>query len=160
MNCKQEDHRSDRSDFGADEIDSSRPCRTERSASPDRFVYLPRPDRRRQDRVGARAGGVPVRKRRCAGANRYVRIHGEVRRQPSDRSASGIRRLRRGRTAHRESAPSPLFSRAAGRNRESASGCFQHPVAASRRRQSDRLVRTQGRFPQHGDHHDVQRRHA
>ncbi len=56
----QEDRRSGRGDHGAHPVDSPRPCRTQRPASSDRLVHLPWSDRRRQDRVGARVGGVLV----------------------------------------------------------------------------------------------------
>ena len=41
----------------------ARPGRAQGPAPADRLVPLPRPDRRRQDRAGARAGRVPVRRR-------------------------------------------------------------------------------------------------
>ena len=47
----------------------------------DRLVPVPRPHRRRQDRAGARAGRVHVRRRAGDGAHRHVRVHGEARRR-------------------------------------------------------------------------------
>ena len=46
----------------ADAVDP-RPRRAQGPEPADRLVHLPRPDRRRQDRAGARAGRVPVRRR-------------------------------------------------------------------------------------------------
>ena len=48
---------------------------------------------------------VPVRRRARARAPRHVGVHGEAHRGPPDRRASGLRRLRRGRPAHRGGAP-------------------------------------------------------
>ena len=45
---------------------------------PHRLVPVPRADRRGQDRAGARAGRVPVRRRARHGAHRHVRVHGEA----------------------------------------------------------------------------------
>ena len=44
----------------------------------DRHVPVPRPDRRRQDRAGACAGGVHVRQPGRDGPDRHVRVHGEA----------------------------------------------------------------------------------
>ena len=54
---------------------------------------VPGPHRRRQDRAGQGPGEDPVRRREQHGAHRHDRVHGEVLRLPSDRSASGICRL-------------------------------------------------------------------
>ena len=48
--------------------------------APDRLVHLPRPVRRRQDRAGAHARRVPVRRRGRDGPHRHVGVHGEARR--------------------------------------------------------------------------------
>ena len=55
------------------------------------------PTGRRQDRAGARAGRVPVRRRGGADPRRHVRVHGEVLGVAPGRRASGLRRLRGGR---------------------------------------------------------------
>ena len=60
----------------------------ERSQAADRLVHLPGTDRRGQDRTGARAGRIPVRRRARHGAHRHVRVHGEARRLAVDRRAS------------------------------------------------------------------------
>ena len=71
-------------------------------SDPDRplgsFMFLG-PTGRRQDRARQGARRVPVRFRACHGAHRHVRVHGEVQRPASHRRASGVRRLRRGRSA-------------------------------------------------------------
>ena len=60
-----------------------------------RLLHLPRPHRRRQDRDGARARRVPVRRRAGDGAHRHVRVHGEARRGATHRRAAGLRRATR-----------------------------------------------------------------
>ena len=62
---------------------------------------------------------------------------------PSDRRASGIRRLRRGRSADRGRAPQAVQRRAVRRGRKGAPGCVQHPAADPRRRPHHRF--SQGR---------------
>ena len=52
--------------------------RPQRPRPPDRHLPVPRPDRRRQDRAGARAGRVHVRLAGRDGADRHVGVHGEV----------------------------------------------------------------------------------
>ena len=96
---------------------------------PDWLVPVPRTYRRRQDRSRAHSGAVHVRQREIAGPLRYVRVHGKALGLEADRFASGIRRLRRRRPAHRTREARSLLGRAARRNREGASGCLQHPVA-------------------------------
>jgi ATP-dependent Clp protease ATP-binding subunit ClpA len=51
--------------------------------------------------------------RRCVDSSRHVGIHGDPQRFEVDRRPSGLRRLRRRRTAHREGASPPLQRRAA-----------------------------------------------
>ena len=104
-------------------------CWPEEPEPADRLVPLPRTDGRRQDRSRAHAGAVHVRHRKGSGPLRYVRVHGEALGLEADRFASGIRRLRRGWTAHRTREARALLGRPARRNREGASGCFQHPAA-------------------------------
>jgi hypothetical protein len=94
-------------------------------APPDRLVHFPRPDRRRQD-VPRQAAG-----RRCSATpgrdhpDRHVRVHGEVLRLPPDRLASGLRRLRGRRPAHRAVRRRPysvvLFDESKRRTRTSCS---------------------------------------
>ena len=113
---------------------------------PDRLVPLPRPDRRRQDRARPRAGRVPVRRRARHGPHRHERVHGEARRVAAHRRAAGLRRLRRGRPAHRGRAPAPVFGRAARRDREGAPRRVQRAAAGARRRPPHRRPGPHGRL--------------
>ncbi len=97
-----------------------------------RQLPVPRPHRRGQDRAGQDARRVPLRFREGHGAHRHVRVHGEVLRAAPDRSASGIRGLRRGWPADRGCAPQPLLRGAARRDGEGASRCVQHLAAGAR----------------------------
>ena len=54
--------------------------------------------------------------------------------------------------------PAPPRRAAAGRDREGAPGCLQHPAAGDGPRQADRQQRQDGRLPQHHPDHDHQRR--
>ena len=105
------------------------PCRTEVSQPAHRLVPVPGPDGRGQDRSRAHPGAFHVRQREVAGPLRHVGIHGEALGQQADRLASGIRRLRRRRPVDRARQARPLLGRPAGRNREGAPGCVQHPAA-------------------------------
>ena len=82
----------------------------QRPRPPDRHVPVPRPDRRRQDRAGPRAGGVHVRLPGRDGPHRHVRVHGEALGRAARRRASRLRRLRGGRPAHRGGAPAPVLA--------------------------------------------------
>ena len=55
--------------------------RAPRSQAPDGLVPVPRADRRRQDRAGAGARRVPVRRRARDGAHRHERVPGEAHRR-------------------------------------------------------------------------------
>ena len=79
----------------------AQPGRVERPQPAHRVVPLPRADRRRQDRAGPRAGRVPLRRRAGDDPHRHERVHGEARRVAPRGRAAGLRRLRRGRPAHR-----------------------------------------------------------
>jgi ATP-dependent Clp protease ATP-binding subunit ClpC len=86
------------------------PRRPQGSAPPDRFVHV---------HVGPTGVGKTELAKQLAAQmfgnagrdhpDRHVRIHGEVRRLPFGRLASGLRRLRGGRPAHRGRPPPPLF---------------------------------------------------
>ena len=123
-----------------------------------RLVHLPRPDGRRQDRAGARAGGVPVRRRARHDPHRHVGVHGEARGVAPDRRASGIRWLRRGRPADRSGAPAAVLGGAVRRNREGASRCLQRLPADHGRRPADRRQGPHRRLQEHHHHHDVEHR--
>ncbi len=72
---------------------------------------------------------LPVRLRQGADPLRYVGVHGEAFGVEADRFASGIRGLRGGRPVDGAREAVAVFGGAAGRNREGASGCVQHPAA-------------------------------
>ena len=57
--------------------------------APHRLVHLPRPLGRREDRAGAHARRVPVRRRGRDGADRHVGVHGEALRVAARRLAPG-----------------------------------------------------------------------
>ena len=111
------------------------------------FLFA-RPDRRRQDRAGARAGGVPLRRRERDGAPRHERVHGEALGGAADRRASGLRRLRRGRAAHRGGAAAAVRGDPLRRDREGAPRRLQRAAASPRRRPVDRRPGPHGRLPQ------------
>jgi ATP-dependent Clp protease ATP-binding subunit ClpB len=125
---------------------------------PNRQLHLPRPHRCRQDRARQGARRVPVRRREQHRPHRHVRVHGETHGCPPYRRASGVRRVRRGRPAHRGRPASPLLRRAPRRNREGPPRRVQRPAPGPRRRPSDRLQGPHGRFQEHRDDPDVQRR--
>ena len=124
----------------------------------DRLVHLPRPVGRRQDRARAHARRVPVRRRGRDDPGRHVGVHGEALRVPARRLAPGLRRLRRGRPAHRGRAPQAVLGAPARRDREGAPGRLQHPPADPGGREADRRPGAQGRLPQHDRDHDVEHR--
>ena len=64
-------------------------------------LRLPRPDGRRQDRARPRARRVHVRRRARDGPARHERVPGAAHGRAADRRAARLRRLRRGRPAHR-----------------------------------------------------------
>ena len=122
----------------------------------DRLLPLPRAHRRRQDRAGPDAGRVPVRRRAGHGPHRHERVHGEAHRRPPDRRPPGLRRLRRGRPAHRGRPPPALRGGAARRDREGPPRRVQRAAAGARRRPAHRRPGPHGRLHQHGADHDVQ----
>ena len=115
----------------------------------DRLVPVPRPDRRRQDRARPLARRLPVRRRAGDGPHRHERVHGEALGVAPRRRASGLRRLRRGRPAHRGGAPPAVRGRAARRDREGAPRRVQRAAAAHGRRSPDRRPGPHGRLHQH-----------
>ena len=149
--------RPGRGGVGGGQRDPPLPRRPGRSRPADRLVHLPRPHRRRQDRAGPGAGGVPVRRREGDGAHRHVGVHGEALRVAADRRASRLRRLRRGRPADRGGAPAPLHGAAARRDREGPPRRLQRPAAAARRRPADRRPGAHGRLQQYDRDHDLER---
>ena len=114
----------------------------------DRFVPVPRPDRRRQDRAGEGARRLPVRRREGDGAHRHERVRREVLRLAARRRPSRLRRLRAGRPADRGRAPAAVLGDPARRGREGASGGLRRAAAGARRRPADRRPGPHGRLPQ------------
>ena len=127
-----------------------------RPRPPDRHLPVPRPDRRRQDRAGARAGRVHVRLAGRDGPDRHVRVHGEALRLAAGRRAARLRRLRGGRPAHRGRPPPPVLGRAARRDREGAQRRLQRAAAGDGRRPPDRRPGPDGRLQERRADHDLQ----
>ena len=125
---------------------------------PGRQLRVPRPDRRRQDRARPRPGALPVRLGRRPDPLRHVRVHGEALGLEADRLASGLRRPRRGRPAHREGEAEPLLGGPARRDREGAPRSVQHPAAGVRGRPPDRRPGESCQLQEHDHHHDVEHR--
>ena len=123
-----------------------------------RLLPLPRAHRRRQDRAGQGPGRVPLRRRAGHGPHRHVRVHGEALGVATHRRASRIRRLRRGRPAHRSRPAPSLFGHPARRNREGPPRRVQRAAAAPRRRAADRRPGPHRRLLELGAHHDIQSR--
>ena len=132
------------------------PGRAVRPAPSDRLVPVPRPDRCRQDRARPGARRLPVRRRAGDGAHRHERVHGEVLGQPADRRAAGLRRLRRGRPAHRGGAPAAVLGGAPRRDREGPPRRVQRAAAGARRRPPHRRARAHRRLHEQRADHDEQ----
>ena len=77
-----------------------------------------------------------------------------------DRRAARLRRLRRGRPAHRGGPAAAVPGRPARRDREGPPGRVQRPAPGARRRAPDRRPGPDGRLQEHARHHDQQRRLA
>ena len=86
----------------------------------DRLVRLPRPDRSGEDRAREGTGRVHVRRRARDRPARHVRVHGEAHGVAARRRSARLRRVRRGRAAHRGGAAAPLLRDPARRDREGA----------------------------------------
>jgi ATP-dependent Clp protease ATP-binding subunit ClpC len=117
-------HRPGRADQGDCEGRAPRARRPEGSEAPHRQLHVPGANRHRQDAARQDAGRIYVRQRRGADQARHERVHGAPQRQPAGWRASRLRRLRRGRPAHRGRAPAPLQCGAARRDREGAPEAF------------------------------------
>ena len=103
---------------------------------------------------------VPVRRRARHDPHRHVGVHGEAHGGAPDRRAARLRRLRRGRPAHRGGAPPPVLGGPVRRDREGAPGRLQRAAADARRRPAHRRPGPHGRLPQHRRDHDVEHRAA
>ena len=95
---------------------SAQPRRTERPQPPHRCLYVPRTYRRRKDISCQEAGRVYVWLRRCPYPCRYERIYRVVQHQSTHRCSSGVCGLRRGWSAYRAGASSPLLHCLIGRD--------------------------------------------
>ena len=93
-----------------------------------------------------------------APALRHVGVHGEAHRQPADRRAAGLCRLRPGRAPDRRRRPASALRAAPRRDGEGAPGRLQHPAAGDGQRQAHRPQRPDGRLPQRRADHDLERR--
>ncbi len=122
------------------------------------LVHLPRPVGRREDRAGAHAGGVPVRRRERADPGQHVRVHGEARGVAAGRLAARLHRLRRGRAAHRAGAAQAVLGDPARRGREGAPRGLQHPAADPGGRTPHRRPGPLGQLPQRDPDHDLEHR--
>ena len=138
--------------------DPPRPRRDQGPEAADRLVHLPRPVGRRQDRARAHARRVPLRRRGRDDPGRHVGVHGEALRVPARRLAARLRRLRRGRPAHRGRAPQAVLGAPPRRDREGPPGRLQHPAPDPGGREADRLAGPQGRLPERDRDHDVEHR--
>ena len=132
------------------------PGRGRRPQPAYRLVHVPRPDRRRQDRAGQGAGGVPVRRRARDGPHRHERVRREALGRPARRCPSGLHRLRPGRSADRGGASPSLHGDSVRRDREGPPGRVRRAAAGARRGPADRRAGPHGRLPQHHPDPDVQ----
>ena len=123
---------------------------------PDRHLPVPRPDRRRQDGAGPRAGRVHVRHPGRDDPHRHVGVHGEARGLAAGGRAPRLRRLRGGRSADRGGPPPSLLGRPARRDREGPPGRVQRAAAGDGRRPADRRAGPHGVVQEHGPDHDLQ----
>ena len=148
--------RPGRGDRGRVECAAPRPLRPPGPEPPDRLVRLPRPDRGRQDRAREGARRVHVRRRARPDQARHVRVHGAPRRLAARRRPAGLRRLRRGRPAHRGGAAAALLGDPARRDREGPPRRLQPAPPDPRRRAPHRRPGPHGRLPEHGPDHDLE----
>ena len=108
---EKEDHRAGRGRPSGGTGRQAQPRRPVRPPPP-RQLHLCRPHRCRQDRAGQAAGQPALRRAGPAHPPRYERIYGKICGVPHDRFASGLCRLRGGRSADRKGPPPPLQRRA------------------------------------------------
>ena len=90
----------------------------DRPAAADRRLPAGRPQRRRQDRDRPGPGRHPLRRRAEPDHDQHVRVPGGAHGLEPQGLAAGLRRLRRGRRAHRGRPPQALQRRPARRGRE------------------------------------------
>ena len=155
----QADHRPGEGRRRGVAVDPPHPRRPQGPEAPQRLVHLPRPHRRRQDRARQDAVGVPVRRREVADHARHVGVHGEAHGQPSRRLAPRLRRVRRGRPAHRGRAAQAVQRGAVRRDREGPPRRVQHAAPDPGGGPSHRQPGPLGRLPQHRPDHDLEPGH-
>jgi len=114
---------------------------------------------RREDRARQGARGVPVRRRERPHPARHERVLGEAHRLAAVRLAPRLRRVRRGRSAHREGPAQAVLGRPVRRGREGARRHLQLAAPDPGRRSPDRLAGAGGRLQEHRHHHDHEPRH-
>ena len=139
--------------------DPAHACRPQGPEAAVGLVHLPRPVGRREDRDRQDPRRVPLRRRERADPARHERVHGEAHRVAARGLASGLRRLRRGRPAHRGRAAQAVLGRAVRRDREGPPRRVQHAPPDPRGRAPHRRAGPHGRLQEHRDHHDVEPRH-
>ena len=85
------------------------------------------------------------------------RVPGAAHGRAAHRRAARLRRLRRGRPAHRGGAAAAVLGGPPRRDREGARRGLRRAPADARRRAADRRPGPHGRLPQHGPDHDLER---
>ena len=121
-----------------------------------RLVPVPRADRRRQDRAGQGARGVPVRRRAGHHPDRHERVLRAALGGAPGRGTARLRRLRGGRPAHRGGPAAAVLRRAARRGGEGPPGGLRHPAPGAGRRAAHRRAGPHRRLPQHDPDPDLQ----
>ena len=127
---------------------------------PSGLVRLPRSYRSWQDRACEDPGRIPLRQPGRHDPARHVRVHGAPHGEPPRRFASRLRRLRRGRAAHRAGAASSLLGRPLRRDREGPPRRLQHHVADTGGRAAHGRAGPHRGLQERRPHHDLQRRGA
>ena len=150
--------RPGRSGLGGGGRSGARARRAQGSEPADRLVHFSRTDRRGQNRAGAGARAIPVRRRSRDDPHRHVRVHGKAHRLAAGRRAARLRRLRRGRATDGSRAPPSVLRDPVRRNREGASGRLQRAAPDSRRRPAHRRPGPHGGLQERGRDHDLEYR--
>ncbi len=102
-------------------------------------------------------GGVHVRLRAGAGADRHVRVHGEALGRAPDRRPTRLRRIRGGRAADGGGTAPPVLGDPARRDREGSPRRLQHTAPDHGRRAAHRWPGPHGRLQEHRAGHDLER---
>ena len=124
--------------------------------SADRLLRLPRPDGVGKTELARALAEFMFDDERAHDPARHVRVPGAAHGVAPRRRAARLRRLRRGRPAHRGGAPAAVLGRPARRDREGAHRGVRRPPAGARRRAPDRRPGPHGRLPQHRPDHDLE----